>query len=88
MLRERSEVISFSRDDIERIVRYVAKERIVGSLFIGKFGEQSVRWLPDGGIEVITRHQEGDLHDLPPANMANPPPLLAAGDDKRKRKRK
>lgn len=84
MLRERSEIISFSRDDIERIVRYVAKERIVGSLFIGKFGEQSVRWLADGGIEVITRHQEGDLHDLP---AANPPPLLAA-EGKHKKKRR
>lgn len=81
--RERSEVITLSRDDIERIVRYVAKERIVGSMFLGKFGEQSVRWTADGGVEVITTYQEGDLADLPPANV----PVLVDTKQGKKHKR-
>ena len=68
MIRERSEVITFARDDIERVLRHVAMQQIVGSMFIGKFGEQIVRWMPDGGVEVITRYQQGDLSDLPHAN--------------------
>ena len=67
MIRERSEIISFTRDDLERVLRYVCKERIVGSLFIGKFGEQSVRWHDDGSAHVITTYTEGDLTDLPAA---------------------
>jgi hypothetical protein len=85
MLRERSEVITFARDDIERIVRYVAKERVVGSLFIGKFGDQTVRWLPDGGVEVITTYQEGDWHDLPPPNPA--PAVIAEYTPAKKKKK-
>ena len=64
MLRERSEVISFSRDDIERIVRHMAQMQIVGHLFIGKMGEQTVRWT-DSGVEVITKYQQGEFEDLP-----------------------
>jgi hypothetical protein len=67
MLRERSEIIAFSRDDIERIARHIAKAQIVGSMFIGKFGEQSVRWTPDSGIEVITKYTEGDMDDVAPS---------------------
>lgn len=80
MLRERSEVIAFSRDDIERLARFVAKQQIVGQLFIGKMGEQTVRWTPDGGIEVVTTYQEGDISDLPPAN----PVALTATKKKKK----
>ena len=66
MIRERSEIIAFSRDDIERIIRYAAKQRIIGEMFIGKAGEQSIRWTADGGIEVMTKFTEGDLADVPP----------------------
>lgn len=68
MLRERSEIIAFSRDDLERIIRHVAKQQIIGSMFIGKFGEQSIRWTPEGGIEVVTKYQEGDISDVAPAS--------------------
>lgn len=71
MLRERSEIIRFNRDDIERIVRYMAQAQIVGPLFIGKFGEQTVRWLPDNGVEVITTYQQGGIEDLPRASEPN-----------------
>jgi hypothetical protein len=83
MLRERSEIIAFSRDDLERIVRHVAKQQITSSMFIGKFGEQSIRWTAEGGVEVITKYQEGDMTDLPPP--VETPELLAA-PTKKKRK--
>ena len=80
MMRERSESIAFNRDDIERMVRHVAKQQIAGSMWIGKMGDQLVRWTADGGVEVITKYQEGDMSDLPPA------PELLAGPTKKKRK--
>jgi hypothetical protein len=64
MLRERSEIISFSRDDLERLVREIAKHKIIGSLFIGKFGEPEVRWTDDGGVEVITRYTQGSWEEI------------------------
>lgn len=82
MLKERSETVTFTRDDLERIARYVSKQQIIGS-FIGKFGEQTVRWTADGGIEVITSLQEGDLNDLPPLT---PTPTIAIESKKKKRK--
>lgn len=67
MLRERSEIIAFSKDDIERIVRYMAQQQIIGHMFIGKLGEQTIRWTEDGGVEVITKYIQGDYTDLPQA---------------------
>ena len=64
MLKERSEIVAFNRDDIERIVRYIAKQQLGGGVFIGKFGEQNIRWDADGGIEVVTKYQEGDFADV------------------------
>jgi hypothetical protein len=65
MLRERSEIIVFTKDDIERIVRYMAQQQITGHLFVGKFGEQTVRWQQDGGVEVITKYIQGGWEDMP-----------------------
>lgn len=65
MMRARSEVITFNRDDIEKIVRHMAQAQIAGSPFIGKFGEQIVRWMPDGGVEVETSYVHGEFGDLP-----------------------
>jgi hypothetical protein len=81
MIKERSEVVAFSRDDIERIVRYIAKQQLGGGVFIGKFGDQSVRWDADGGIEVITKYQEGDFTDV-----ETKPASLQVADQKKKRK--
>ncbi len=86
MLRERSEIIAFNRDDIERIVRYLAKQRIVGEMFIGKAGEQIVRWTEDGGVEVITKFMEGDLADLPPSPVTQV--SIPAIESPRKKKHK
>jgi hypothetical protein len=65
MFRERSEIISFSKDDLERLVRYMAQQQIVGHLFIGKFGEQEIRWRNDGGVDVITKYVQGGWEDIP-----------------------
>lgn len=65
MFRERSEIIAFSKDDLERLVRYMAQQQIVGHLFIGKFGEQDVRWRGDGGVDVVTKYVQGSWEDIP-----------------------
>ena len=85
MIRERSELIQFSRDDIERIIRYVAKNRVADSLFVSKFGEQEVRWLPDGGMHVFTKFQEGDFADLP---IGTSVPLTLADERPKKKSKK
>ncbi len=85
MMRERSEIIAFTRDDIERIVRHIAKTQITGSMFIGKFGDQSVRWTTDGGIEVITKYAEGDMTDVAPTDSVT---LAIASEQPRGKKRK
>ena len=63
-MRKRSEVMSFSREDLERIVKYLAKAEIVGSLFIGEFFEQQVHWSDNGNCKVVTDYQEGSWKDL------------------------
>ena len=82
MIRERHETIAFSRDDIERIVRHIAKQQITDSSFLGKFGEQFVRWTGDGGIEVISTYQGGSLEDVPP--MQQPMAVIALTKKKKK----
>jgi len=77
MMRARSEVITFNRDDLEKVVRHMAQSQIAGSLFIGKFGDQQVRWMPDGGVEVITSYVQGTFDDLPPAVENSAPTPLA-----------
>ena len=66
MIRYRSEVVRFTRDDIERLVRYMAQTQIAGNpLFVGKFNEQIIRWLPDESVEVISTYEQGTFEDLP-----------------------
>ena len=65
MIRARSEAITFNRDDLEKVARHMAQSQIAGSSFVGKFGEQSARWLPDGSIEVTTTYVQGDFDELP-----------------------
>jgi hypothetical protein len=83
MLRERREVIFFSRDDLEKILRNVAQMQIVGSMFIGRFGEQVVRWDENGNAEVITSYHQGDLSDLPLPQQAELPRRLARGKSRK-----
>ena len=67
MMRARSEIITFNRDDLELVARHMAQSQIAGSGFIGKFGQQQVRWMPDGGVEVTTSYVQGTYEDLPQA---------------------
>ncbi len=83
MMRARSEVITFNRDDIERVVRHMAQAQIAGSLFIGKFGEQQVQWLPDGGVEVTTTYVQGEFEDLPRTELVTKEPRQAITKRKR-----
>lgn len=65
MNRERSESIEFSRDDLERLVRYLAQSQISGPPFVGKFGDQRVQWMPDGSVHVITTYQQSSFDEIP-----------------------
>ena len=48
MLRERSETITFTRDDVERLVRHICQVQLSGGhIFVGKFGEK-------GAVEFTT----------------------------------
>jgi hypothetical protein len=80
MIRERTEIISYSKDDLERILRHLSQQKIVGDFFIGKFGEQEIRWLANGGVEIITSYTEGSFEDLPP-----PKQLEASAEHKSKK---
>lgn len=82
MMRERSEIISFTRDDLERIVRHISQQQIIGHLFIGKFGEQEVRWTSEGGVEVITKYLQGGYEDLPRPEQL---PLLPTSKKKKRK---
>ena len=83
MMRARSEAITFNRDDIERVVRHMAQAQIAGSFFIGKFGEQTVRWLPDHGVEVTTTYVQGEFEDLPRVEQLDAPTPRALPKRKR-----
>jgi hypothetical protein len=84
MQRERSEIISYTKDDLERIVRHLAQMQIVGHLFIGKMGEQQVVWNGStGGVDVITKYVEGTWEDLPQVD-----PLALSDSSKKKGKKK
>lgn len=65
MQRERTEVTSFSRTELERLACAITKTQIVGSLFIGEFHEQTVEWSKDGSISVMTRYSPGGWSELP-----------------------
>jgi hypothetical protein len=81
MYRERSEIISFTKDDIEKIVRHMAQQQIIGHLFIGKFGEQLIQWNSNGGVDVITKYAQGSWDDLP----AEQHPAIPKHEDKKKK---
>ena len=63
MQRERSEVVRFTRDDIERIVRSMAQAAVAGPLFLGKYGEQQVHWRDDGSVDVVTHYRQANFEE-------------------------
>ena len=57
-VRKRSEIIEYRKQDIEELVKFAAKMRVIGGCFIGSIDGQEIRNLPDGGIAVITHVTE------------------------------
>ncbi len=51
----------FSKSELEAIVKYAAKLRLIGPIFVGNVGDQHVRWLEDGSLEVLTEYERGQL---------------------------
>lgn len=63
----------FSKSELEAIVKYAAKLRLIGPIFVGNVGDQHVRWLEDGSLEVLTEYERGQLPvvaDRPLAQIA------------------
>lgn len=56
----------FTKTEVEAMAQQVAKLQIVGPMLHGSIGEQKVRWMPDGGLEVIS-HVTRETPPLPPA---------------------
>ena len=63
-MRERKEMIQFSRSDLEHIAKSMAKLRIVGNLFVGHISNQTVEWNSDDGLSVVTTFQESTLDEV------------------------
>jgi YD repeat-containing protein len=59
----------FDRDQIEQTLKFAARSKLVGRIYVGRIGEQEVRWLDDGSVEVLTHHQPEQL----PMAAAEPP---------------
>lgn len=67
----------YSKEDIERMIRMAAQMALIGRIYFGKIEDDAeIRWLPDGGCEVLTKHT--------PA----PPPVADFGPSKARRKRR
>jgi hypothetical protein len=63
-MRNRKEIIDFSRDDLEHIAKQMAKLRIIGDLFVGRIIDQEVIWRTDERLSVITTYVEGNLTEI------------------------
>ena len=54
--REVREIHEFSREQLEKLVKYNAKLAIVGGMYVGEFRDQTVEWRDDGSAVVTTVH--------------------------------
>jgi len=54
--RRITEIHSFSKADLERAALFLAKAKIVGTMYVGDFHAQSVVWSAGGGLVVETTH--------------------------------
>lgn len=63
MLRTITEIQDFTTDEVETIIKSVAKAQIVGHLYIGSFDGQTVE-RTEQGYRVITTHAPGTWKDF------------------------
>lgn len=57
----RQDYTRYTREDLERIAKWHARAKLVGRIYIGNIGEQTIRWGDDGSIEVITSHEPASM---------------------------
>ncbi len=55
-MTKRTELVHYTKIDLEMMAKFAAMSRLVGVMYVGTIGEQTVRWLPDGTCEVLTEH--------------------------------
>lgn len=63
MARTISEVRRFTRAQLEAAAKSLAKLEIVGGMYCGDFGEQTVVWEEDGSLVVTTVHTPAEVGD-------------------------
>jgi len=51
-----TETHTFTRADLERAAKFLAKAAIVGRQYVGDFHSQQASWNPDGSVSVATTH--------------------------------
>ena len=47
---------TFSRDEINEILKQIARMNIIGNFYKGEFGEQTITHAEDGTVTVVTTH--------------------------------
>jgi hypothetical protein len=52
----RLELLQYDRDNITELLKFAAKSRLIGRMYVGSIGEPVVRWTEDGGCEVTVPH--------------------------------
>ena len=53
-MRQRTELHTYSKEDILSLCAAAAKLSIVGSYFVGRISDPIASFLPDGSVEVKT----------------------------------
>jgi hypothetical protein len=57
----RLELLQYDRDNITELLKFAAKSRLIGRMYVGSIGEPVVRWTEDGSCEVIVPHTPGEM---------------------------
>ncbi|MDE2426306.1 MAG: hypothetical protein KGO96_10420 [Elusimicrobia bacterium] len=60
-MRKIVEIHTYSRKDLEHLVMSCAKMQIIGGMYIGEFGSQSIEWREDGSCVVTTTHTPAEI---------------------------
>ena len=63
MARVINEQRRYKRDELAALAASAAMTEIVGGLYIGSLGEQTIEWLPDGSVVVVTAHVPAEIGD-------------------------
>lgn len=61
MERDEIDYARYTREQVDEILKFTSKLKLIGPMYIGEIGEQTVRWCDDGSVEVLTTHKRGRI---------------------------